>query len=158
MKKRPGEHKFTLVDLVITILVVGFLAIIIFFVLQPSKRFGESRDGMRWTEVNALLSAIIKYQIAHDGELPVGLDDLPQTIQVIGTNSSGCDKGCGEIATESACLDLSGLVGDYIVAIPQDPKTGTPGFTGYYINKDAQGKITVGACNPEQNNIITVTK
>jgi hypothetical protein len=50
------------------------------------------------------------------------------------------------------------LVPTYIVGIPTDPKTGTAANTDYYINKDANGRLTVGSCDPEQSAVISVTR
>ena len=149
---------FTLVELLVIIVVLALLGAIVFFALDPGRRFGESRDATRWEDINSIQHAILKYQMDNDGDLPPGIDSISETVQVLGTNSSGCDLGCNAAVSAISCLHLSTLVDAYLSEIPKDPQTGTDGFCGYYVNKSDTGHITVGVCNPEQQASITVTK
>jgi len=158
--KKPNALGFTLVELLVVIVIIGILAAVVFVALDPGRRFGESRDATRWSEVNSVLNGVLKYQVDNDGDLPTDIDSASTTNQVLGTNGAGCDSGCTDGgATEGDCADLtSELVDTYLASIPQDPKTGSAGFTDYYINKTASGRITVGACDPEQASSISVTR
>jgi len=157
--KKPNVLGFTLVELLVVIVIIGILAAVVFVALDPGRRFGESRDATRWSEANSILNAVLKYQVDNDGDLPTGIDSASTTLQVLGTNGSGCDSGCGAGTTVASCVDLSSdLVDYYLSEIPSDPKTGTAGFSDYYINKTASGRITVGACDPEQTTSISVTR
>jgi len=155
-KNRVGG--FTLVELLVIIVVLALLGGIVFFALDPGRRFGESRDATRWEHINSIHDAIIKYQMDNDGDLPSGIDSIAETVQVLGTNSSGCDLGCDAAVSAISCLHLADLIGAYLLEIPKDPQHGTDGFCGYYVNKNITGHITVGVCNPEQQPSITVTK
>lgn len=157
--KKPNALGFTLVELLVVIVIIGILAAVVFVALDPGKRFGESRDATRWSEVNSVLNAVLKYQVDNDGDLPSAIDSASTTLQVLGSDGSGCDSTCTAGVSVAACANLtSDLVDTYLSAIPQDPRTGTAGNTDYYINKTASGRITVGACDPEQTTTISVTR
>lgn len=146
-------------EIPIVILIAGLLTGAMFLIIKPSKRLGGARDATRWSDSIEILNAILKYQAEHDGDLPNGIDDEPATGQVLGTKSSGCDSGCAAIKTVSACLDLSDdLIDGYISAVPIEPGKGNKEFTGYYLNRDNRGRITIGACNPEQDEEINITR
>ena len=98
--------------------------------------------------------------------VPAGLDSDASTAQVLGTAGSGCNTGCAPAGTTlAACLDISDdLVDEFIASIPIDPK-GTNGVvtydasrTGYYVNKSANNRVTVGSCNPERVSSISVQR
>lgn len=156
MKRQSG---FTLIELLIVIGILAFLASAIFIAIDPAKRFAEDRNARRWTDVSSILTAVLQYGIDQNGVLPAGLDNSPATVQILGTNASGCDVGCGNKNTTPGCLDLSGvLVSKYLDKIPYDPYTGSPAFTDYYINKSASGVIEVGTCHPELGAAIFVSR
>lgn len=157
--KNKRNLGFTLVELLVVIVIIGVLMAVIFVALDPGKRFGEARDAQRWSEVNSVLNAVLKYQVDNDGDLPSGIDSASTTSQVLGTAGSGCDTTCTAVTTVAACLDLgSDLVDTYLAEVPADAKTGTAANTDYYINKTGTGRITVGACDPEQATTISVTR
>lgn len=156
MKNKKG---FTLIELLVVIVIISILAAIIFVAVDPAKRFGDSRDARRRSEVVSILNAILKYQVDNDGDLPSGIDSVTATSQVLGTAGSGCDTTCSADSTVAACLDLSGdLVDTYLAAIPMDPDSGTSANTDYYINKTTGGRILVGACDPENAGAISVRR
>lgn len=153
------QKGFTLIELLIVIGIIAFLASAIFIAVDPAKRFAEARNARRWTDVSSILEAVLEYAVDNGGTLPAGIDNVPGTSQVLGTNASGCNTGCTAKTTVDACLDLSGsLVDQYLAAIPKDPLTGTDGFTDYYLNKSAKGRIEVGACDPELGATIFVSR
>jgi len=164
LKRSPNYCKsgFTLIELLIVITIIAILAAIVFVAIDPAKRFAEARNSQRHSEVNSILDAVLQYAIDHDGDYPPNIDNIAGSSQVLGTNSSGCDSGCTNAdggSTVSACVDLkSYLVDDYLSSIPYDPKTGSDGFTDYYINKTASGRIIVGACDPELGKKIEVAR
>ncbi len=156
MRRQKG---FTLIELLIVIGIIAFLASAIFIAVDPAKRFAEARNARRWTDVSSILEAVLTYAVDRGGTLPAGIDNVPGTSQVLGTNATGCDSGCTAKTTVAACLDMTAdLVDEYLSAIPKDPLTGTPGFTDYYLNKSAKGRIEVGACDPELGATIFVSR
>lgn len=156
MKK---NHGFTLIELLIVIGIIAFLASAIFIAVDPAKRFAESRNARRWTDVSKVLEAVLQYAIDQEGTLPSGIDDIGSTVQILGTNPSGCDISCAGKPSAESCLDLSEtLIPKYLGTIPYDPYTGSAVFTDYYINRSQTGRIEVGSCNPELSATIFVSR
>lgn len=150
---------FTLLEVLLVVAAIGILAGIVIVALNPNKQLGDTRNAQRRADVNTILNAVYQYAIDNSGNLPAGIDSTAGSSQVLGTTGSGLDSTCTATTTVAAGLDLSAvLVPTYIVGIPMDPKTGSAGNTDYYINKDANGRITVGACDPEQSAVISVTR
>ncbi|MFA6254413.1 MAG: prepilin-type N-terminal cleavage/methylation domain-containing protein [Patescibacteria group bacterium] len=154
MKKRQG---FTLIELLIVIGVIAILAGIIYVAVDPARRLAEARNAERWSSVNAVLNAVLKYTVDQSGLLPAtatAIDSAAGTVQIIGEGGTACDlvTCTGETVAGSNCF-VSGLdtdlVDNYLAAIPEDPSTGSAANTRYFINKSANGRITVGACAEE---------
>ncbi|MCH8987138.1 prepilin-type N-terminal cleavage/methylation domain-containing protein [Patescibacteria group bacterium] len=152
---------FTLIELLISIAIVAIIAGVVFVALDPLTRFQDARDSTRWTDINAVLSAIKLSQVDNQGSYisaisPGMSDDLYYTI---GSCSIGGDSGCGAQTTQTACTNLTALVtSGHIASIPLDPSGGTADKTDYYIQKTATGAITIGACDPEGGNAISVQR
>lgn len=164
--QRSPRRGFTLIELLLVIGIIAILAAIVLVAVDPPKRFSQARDARRAGEVYSILNAILNYMSDNVGAVPAGIDNDASTAQVLGTAGSGCNTGCAPAGTTlSACLDLgTPLVDEYVASIPVDPK-GTNGVvtydasrTGYYVNKSANNRITVGACNPERVSSITVQR
>lgn len=164
--RSQSSQGFTLIELLIVIGILAFLAAIILVAVDPAKRLAQARDARRWSEVNGVLNAILKYAADNEGDLPSVIDGDAGTAQIMGTATSGCNVSCTVAGTTTAaCADLDGaLVQEYIVQIPIDPKgnDGTYSYdstrTGYYVNKTVDDRITVGACNPERVSSIFVQR
>lgn len=157
MKKR--QKGFTLIELLIVITIIAILAVVILVAVDPAKRFAQARNAQRWSEVRSILQAVLKYQVDNNGSLPTGIDSITTSAQVLGTAINGCSTTCTATTTVDSCLDLTNdLVDTYLSSIPKDPSTGTAANTDYYINKSANGRITVGACDPELGASISVSR
>lgn len=165
---RSVHRGFTLIELLLVIGIITILAAIILVAVDPSKRFAQARDARRAGEVYSILNAILNYMSDNTGSVPTGLDAVTATAQQIGSGSS-CNVGCSPAGTTlSTCLDLAdssvGLVDAYITSMPVDPRgtNGTYSYgstrTGYYVNRTANNRIVVGACNPENVSSITVSR
>lgn len=151
MKNTHTKSGFTLIELIIVIAIIAILAAAIFVALDPARRFNESRNSRRTTDVQTIHQALQKYQTDNDGVHYEQVDDLTAgQYFVIGTCSSGADSTCTAQTTQSACVDISGLGSNYLAVVPSDPKTGTDENTDYYLTKDTNGILSVGACDPEK--------
>ncbi|HEY4477976.1 MAG TPA: prepilin-type N-terminal cleavage/methylation domain-containing protein [Candidatus Paceibacterota bacterium] len=154
-----NKKGFTLLEVLLVVAAIGILAGIVIVALNPGKQLGDTRNAQRRSDVNTILNAVYQYAIDNDGNLPTAIDAVTGSSQVLGTAASGLDSTCTATTTVAAGIDLStDLVPTYIVGIPTDPKTGVATNTDYYINKDANGRLTVGACDPEQSAVISVTR
>lgn len=155
---RSHNDGFTLLEILLVVAAIGILAGIVIVALNPSRQLGDTRDAQRQSNVTTILNAINQYAIDNEGSLPSAIDDDASTYQMIGTADSGCDD-CTATTTESSCADLSGdLAPTYVAEVPTDPQTGSGTTTGYYVNETSSGRVTVGACEPEQSDTIEVTR
>ena len=157
---------FTLIELLIVIAIIAVLAGVAFVALNPLQRFQDARDATRWSDVTAVLDAAKVDQVDNGGaylEDGAGLEinDLTNGLfYTIGTCAAGGDDGCtAQPVTQAACADVTGLATEgYISAIPQDPSTGSAAETDYYITKSALGVLTIGACDPEGRDAISLSR
>lgn len=145
--------------LIILVIIVIVVASIVIIAKPNINKIAMANNEQRQADVDAILNAVYQFSLEQDGTLPVAIDNITSGYQVIGTASNGCDKNCTAVDTESACANLSSeLTPAYITAIPFDPVSGGSENTGYYINRDSNNKITVGACDPERRVNIKSTR
>jgi len=159
MRKQKG---FTLIELLIVIGIISILAAIIYVAVDPARRFAETRNADRWTACYAILNAVLTYTSDHVGTMPSSLESASANVNyVVGTGgANGCaDANCGAVINSDSCLDMTtALVDEYLSSIPKDPLTGTAANTDYYIRKTTNGRILVGACDPERSAVIYVQR
>ncbi len=148
-----------MVELLIVIAIIVILFAVILIAVDPAQRLGQARDAVRRQDVRDILEAVIEDAVDSGGTFASGIDSVTASFQVLGTAASGCDTTCTAETTVAACVDLSGdLVEDYLAAIPMDPLTGTAANTDYAINKTADDRIKVVACDPEIAGSISVQR
>ena len=145
---------FTLIELLIVIAVIAILAAIVFVAINPLARFQDSRNARRWTDVNAVLSAIKLHQLDNSGVYLDAIDDLTNDLYYQIGGGGACNDTClnPTVVLQTTCADLEELTDDgYLPDIPIDPNASgaSEDETRYYIVKHANGSITVGNCSEE---------
>lgn len=152
---------FTLVELLIVIAVIAILAAVAYVAIDPATRIADANDAQRWSDCSATLEAIMEYIVDNEGDFPNEANWTAGSYYVLGTDADDtCDDSCSDgsiVIDEEDCLDLSDL-SEHIAAIPYDPKTGDDGNTDYYITRSAGGIVTLGACDPENADSISVSR
>ena len=159
------EKGFTLVELLIVIAIIAILAAVAFVALDPLTRFRDSRDAARWADITALVSAIKIDQVDNRGRYVFGVSNATATeIMMISnaTTTSGCEAfTCDQTVIDTNdCINIQDLVTEgYLGALPVSPAgdtTWTAEYSGYYLIRNANGTIKVGACESENASEISI--
>lgn len=154
--------RFSILELLVVFIMIAFALGIVYIVVNPPEKLTKARSVDKWSSIIEISNAILEYQIDNEEALPLGIDNIVTSSQVLGTNQNGCSFGCpnadgGE--TADSCLDLSDvLVDKYLLSMPYDPFIGTEGFSGFYINKSHNGRLMIGACESEDGATIELQR
>ena len=143
---RNIESGFTLIEILVTISIIGILASVLIVAVNPAHQFAKARDAERETDLIGILSAVMQYSSEHSGALPdtdgdPDTSNFPTTATCIGT-----DVGCFNLAGAGDTGEE--IVPVYLYEFPMDPQTGTAGNTGYTIYVDANGHL-IATATPE---------
>lgn len=111
---------------------------------------------------NLITNRYIQYKTSFDTTAAAVTPEL-KNLSITGTPTTATGGGTvstsASSTTADACLDLTTvLVNQYITSMPFDPKIGTIDKTYYAIKKTTGNRINVVACNPENSEIINVTR
>lgn len=150
------QKGFTLIEILLVIAIIAVLATVVVVALDPVKRFRDARDARRLSDIQSILAATQQYIVDNKGDLPSGLDT---TERQLGTGSSGCSIGGNcDISGDGDCLDLSASLARYLKEMPYDPENGSSATTHYSIRSDANGIVTVTACDSTDTTIASVSR
>jgi type IV pilus assembly protein PilA len=141
-KKYSG---FTLIELLVVIGILGILLAIVLIAINPAAQFAQANNTARTNDVNTILNAVHQYAADHKGILPIGIPDT--TAVEIKKVAGGADI-CGPLSPDYVSLfpvdpDVVGYTGATNGAAIADCSVDY--VTGYFIVKDAGGRITVSA-------------
>lgn len=160
------QKGFTLVELIIVIAIIALLAAATFVALNPAKRIGDAYNAQRWADVTAIADAWNTYVADNNGTNPTSSAaclTTPSTCVVANYGGTVADATgvCGASSTATSVIWLDPLVDNgYIAAVPSDPKSNSNAgtTTGYYMLKDANGALFVGACDTYDSATIKVVR
>lgn len=165
------KQGFTLIELLIVIAIIGILVAVIFVALDPATRFAQARDAVRQNDVGEILSAIKLYQVDHGGQHLETIANLSQLNIYMTVDGGGMDEGCDDnntscttpVTQDTHCVNIHDLIQEgYLTEMPVSPagevvwdvgdNTGDNG-SGYTISLDAEGIVTVRACENEATTV-----
>lgn len=147
MKMAKQYEGFTLIEILVVVGLIAILAAVTIIAINPAKNFADTRNAQRSADVTAILNAVTQYT-SEEGHAVADLGTVPlctATPAAVGTGAGAVDLG-------------STLVDEYIVAIPEDPSTGTAADTGYEICQTAGGRIQIDAPDAENSATISVKR
>lgn len=99
-RKAVGKGGFTLVELMITLLILGILVTIVVMTMAISKK--KAQEATCKANLRIVFDAISQYQALHNGEFPPDLDTLITDTYIKSTFTWMCPSG-----------DYGALSGDY---------------------------------------------
>lgn len=140
-----------MIELLIVMAIIGALATFVIVAINPNRQLAKARDSQRRSDLFSILSAIYQYSSEHSGALP----DTDGSAQ---TSNFPTSLTC--IGSQSPCYNLAGageddtMVPVYMPAMPEDPKTGTPENTGYFIYVDSNNRVIASASGEIEGSIM----
>ena len=139
---KQAKRGFTLIELLVVIAIISILSVVVFVALDPVTRFADARDSRRFVDSTTLLTAVHQKIVDQGGDLPAGLT-----------------KGMAatEIGSCGTCANLAATLSAYLKEIPKDPKVGTASNSGYNVEVNTDGIVTITAPNAE-NATVTVSR
>lgn len=173
------ERGFTLIELLIVIAIIAILAAAVFVALDPLTRFRDARDATRASDIAEIMSAIKIDQIDNGGSYVAAISALTagEVYMIVDggggsamtdgadDNNASCDTNVDDDAN---VVDIDALVTEgYIGSVPISPAgavtwddgdtSGDEG-TGYTIQRNSTGILTIRACESENATEISVSR
>lgn len=145
---------FTLLEVLMVIGILAILAGVVLVAINPARQFKIARDAQRNSNISTILNAVGQNMTDHGGVFTCEgvITDIPSVVT--------------DISPEDGHFDIAPcLVPDYISTLPFDPlKEGagyideTDYFTGYRIQSDPEGRISVSAVSEVTGTDLVVTR
>ena len=119
MKNKKG---FTLIELLIVIALIGILAAAAYVAVDPVERIQDARDAQRWSDVTAVLDAILKYNVdygAYPGDTADNqIDATAASAQILGTTDDSSPAATPPQSPARECRHASSGRGARLAAQP----------------------------------------
>jgi prepilin-type N-terminal cleavage/methylation domain-containing protein len=151
MKKQ--SKGFTLLEILLTIMLIGILATIVLVAINPNKQISQSRNLVRKADINSIYNALQQYNAVNRGVSNFNISNNYTEI---------CDTG--SLTTEDSLpstnycdgkIDLRALVPTYLIEIPKDTDTSLGG-TGYELAKDSNNQTSLRSNKEELSQIVAI--
>ncbi|MBT6691052.1 type II secretion system protein [Candidatus Parcubacteria bacterium] len=153
-KERQG---LTLVGLIMVTMIIVILGSAVFMWVDPVAKIGEAKDQRRREAVLMLAEAIAEYTHDHKGALPVLGSVVNGTKKVLCESQGGSNVSCSGDSADCLRIAHRDFYSDYLQQLPIDPDKSANTDTGYYLEKDSNGQLVVGACSTYGSSAITKT-
>lgn len=147
LKKINTKSGFTLIEILIVIGIIAILAAIVIIAINPAKQFAQARNTQRTANVNAILNAIGQRIADNKGifEGQFTIATVTYFCNPVLTTTGSVTTTARTSVTATPSGELGCLVPTYIPSLPLDPYGPTSPDTGYTVDVDAAGRITVCA-------------
>ena len=120
---------FTLLEILLVIAAIGILAAIVLVAINPNRQINQARQAAINSDKNTVEKAL-QQRLIDTGSYPAGLDGVQRPICINGN-------------TPPNCVDLSGLIPDYVAAIPSS--------TTYTVVRGNDGRVYVNTTETASN-------
>lgn len=143
---------FTLLEVLMVIGILAILAAVVLVAINPARQFKIARDSQRNANISTLLNAIGQNLTDHGGIFTC--EGVIKTLPAI------------KSAISNTGFDIAPcLVPDYVSVLPTDPSKDGAHYvnevdynTGYYIQTDDEGRITISADGEVASSTLSVTR
>lgn len=153
-RRRVVSRGFTLLEVLMVIGILAILAAVVLVAINPARQFKIARDSQRNANVATILNAIGQNMTDHGGVFTC--EGVITEIPSIKTQMSSAE-GDFDIAK---CI-----VPDYISVLPFDPSKEGSQYTdesdyntGYSIQSDSEGRVTISADGEVSGAPLSVTR
>ena len=149
--QKTKSKGFTLIEILVVIGLIAILAAIVLIAINPARQFAQARNSQRESDTSTLLNAIGQNVADNKGIFTCAGVTIPTA-------------AAGAIGAAAGNVNLAScLVPTYIATgLPKDPggtvggvskAVGTDNDTGYTVQANAAGRITVCAPNHAEDTI-----
>jgi prepilin-type N-terminal cleavage/methylation domain-containing protein len=138
---------FTLLEILLTIVVIGILSSIVLVAINPSRQISQSRNLERQVSINDIYNALQQYNAVNRGFVDLNIPTNTY-IEICDTGNLTIEDTLPSTGYCDGKIDLRVLVPTYLSEIPKDTDT-IVGETGYEIAKDSNNQISLRANKAE---------
>jgi len=149
-----SKRGFTLLEILLVVAAIAILAGIVIIAINPGKQLGDTRNAQRRSDVTTILNAVYQYSVDNNGSLPAA---VPTDATCSTATNEICKTGAASCTGLIDMPELT-LAQKYLVSLPNDPNGSSTNGTGYFVAKNANGRVVVCAPSAEQGATISVTR